>query len=184
MMASAGAVLSEIMWLRNSMITDGSHPPHVDPDPAQTPSSTAPQPTTQQPCGSGSFGTSLLPAAGARALSTGAAQRVGGDRGQEGFGVAGAGGVVSTVVAGGSGGSRAGPGQGQHGGEADAVGVDAEVDRGAGGQVHEGVVDDEQAPDLLAGQVWALPAQPGPGDGPAESLVPGTGWSWRGHAGR
>ena len=37
------------MWLRNSMITDGSHPPHVDPDPAQTPSSTAPQPTTQQP---------------------------------------------------------------------------------------------------------------------------------------
>src|SRR6266545_4952885 len=49
MMASAGAVLSEIMWLRNSMITDGSHPPHVDPDPAQTPSSTAPQPTTQQP---------------------------------------------------------------------------------------------------------------------------------------
>src|SRR6266568_6598786 len=32
------------------MITDGSHPSHMDPDPAQTPSSTALQSTTQQPC--------------------------------------------------------------------------------------------------------------------------------------
>src|SRR6266702_2148121 len=31
------------------MITDGSHPSHMDPDPAQTPSSTALQSTTQQP---------------------------------------------------------------------------------------------------------------------------------------
>src|SRR6266568_9016122 len=33
------------------MITDGSHPSHMDPDPAQTPSSTALQSTTQQPWG-------------------------------------------------------------------------------------------------------------------------------------
>src|SRR6266540_6796924 len=32
------------------MITDGSHPSHMDPDPAQTPSPTALQSTTQQPC--------------------------------------------------------------------------------------------------------------------------------------
>src|SRR6266498_908051 len=33
------------------MITDGSHPSHMDPDPAQTPSPTALQSTTQQPWG-------------------------------------------------------------------------------------------------------------------------------------
>jgi hypothetical protein len=38
------------MWLRNFMITDGSHPSYMDPDPTQNPSSTAPHPTTQQPC--------------------------------------------------------------------------------------------------------------------------------------
>jgi hypothetical protein len=37
------------MWLRNFMITDGSHPSYMDPDPTQNPSSTAPHPTTQQP---------------------------------------------------------------------------------------------------------------------------------------
>lgn len=36
-MASAGAVLSGIMWLRNSMITDGSHPSHMDPNPPERP---------------------------------------------------------------------------------------------------------------------------------------------------
>src|SRR6266545_5810511 len=50
MMASAGAVLSGIMWLQQLHDHRWVAPVPYGPDPAQTPSSTALQPTTQQPC--------------------------------------------------------------------------------------------------------------------------------------
>src|SRR6266542_685054 len=45
------------------------------------------------------------------------------------------------------------------GGDGGDQGVDAECYGGAGGQVAQGVVDDQQAPDLLAGQGGGLSAQ-------------------------
>ncbi|MFI5845816.1 hypothetical protein ACIA8K_39535, partial [Catenuloplanes sp. NPDC051500] len=44
-----GCVLLGIVLLRNFMITDGPHPSYMDPSPAQNPSSSTPQATTQWP---------------------------------------------------------------------------------------------------------------------------------------
>ena len=100
------------------------------------------------------LGSPFLLGSGAGPLPAGAVAGSGGDRGGQ-VGRAGpvaarrAGRVRGEVVAGGA----------QDDGEGDLVGVDAQVDGGGHGLVDDRVVDGEQAPDLLLGQVGGLPAQ-------------------------
>jgi len=69
--------------------------------------------------------------------------------------------VVSAVDAGAAVGGEQIAGQGEYRGEADRIGVDVQIDRGADSEAHEGVVDREQGPEFLVGQFRGLPAQPG-----------------------
>jgi len=56
-------------------------------------------------------------------------------------------------------GAKMGSGQAQHRGEGDLVGVDAQGHRRGHGEVAQGVVDNQQSPDLLSGQFRGLSTQ-------------------------
>jgi hypothetical protein len=96
------------------------------------------------------------------ALASGPAARQGEDRGvQGGKGRIRAGRAVSAVPAGGVGGD-VGADEAEDGGEGNGPGVDAGGSGGAGGCGGDDVVDEQERPGFLAGEVRGLAAQRAP----------------------
>ena len=94
-------------------------------------------------------------------MSVGAVAGVRGDRGDQRLG--GVSVLTVTAVAGAGWGVEVGAGSSEYGDEADLVGVGLEVDGGAGGQVAQGVVDDQEAQISWRARAGVCPRRTMPG---------------------